>query len=452
MIEKIEVLSFVLLLCCLVIGCESPIDFERKNVHDPQSPAYATTAPGNVKAEIYDEEILRISWRDSSLGEKGFLVERKVGNGTYTTVISTPPGVESVFDTATEYGSFLYRVTALSEKGTSNNSISNALLVTHWAPGPPLNKPQNSPSLVKLRDGRVLSSDADHCELYDPSVKQWKLLPGPKVIRQGLKTTLLDDGRVLAIGLNGYPDTPWPGRLCAELFDPVTLDWMATFYLTDTLSYQNNVEMVVLSDGRVLLCGVIVEYTFRTSQFNRIFDPATNSFARTPDMRFKRSYHAVTRLRDGMVLATGGFNLTDSVWTKQCDLFDPRNGLWTPIAVSNSYHMYHSAFLLGDGRVYILGGTVGYGEVYNPTTYTWSPFPGPSSQEILMSVPLLKSNSLLALVGSFGEFQTHVYNVTAGRWTDSGSYLYANVAGLVCLDSGRVLGIGNNGKTWLFRL
>src|SRR5262245_29797086 len=81
----------------------------------------------------------------------------------------------------------------------------------------------------------------------------------------------------------------------------------------------------------------------------------------TAPMAFPRTYHTLTLLLDGMVLATGGGVTTDAVGVSgavsHAELWSPVTDTWTTMASMQKPRLYHStALLLPDGRVLAAGG------------------------------------------------------------------------------------------------
>ena len=85
-------------------------------------------------------------------------------------------------------------------------------------------------------------------------------------------------------------------------------------------------------------------------------------------------------MTDGTVLCkttSGGGDGIGNIWDKLTPLNGSYiNGTWSTIAPMNFTRLYFSAQVLPDGRLYIAGGEYGTGgangEVYNPTTNTWT--------------------------------------------------------------------------------
>ena len=87
--------------------------------------------------------------------------------------------------------------------------------------------------------------------------------------------------------------------------------------------------------------------------------------------------HTATLLPDGRVLVSGGQNehILDGAHDS-AELYDPRAGTWTSTASMDRARRNHTATLLPDGRVLIVGGVGAEGveftaELYDPDT--WQP-------------------------------------------------------------------------------
>jgi Domain of unknown function (DUF1929)/Galactose oxidase, central domain len=96
---------------------------------------------------------------------------------------------------------------------------------------------------------------------------------------------------------------------------------------------------------------------------------ASPTWQETGAMEYPRSYHTLTMLPDGKVLATGGQTTTDGIdegtGILGTEIWDPATGTWTPTASHRKPRLYHSsALLLPDGRVLLAGGGA-YGTMRN---------------------------------------------------------------------------------------
>jgi hypothetical protein len=96
-----------------------------------------------------------------------------------------------------------------------------------------------------------------------------------------------------------------------------------------------------------------------------LFDPATGTFSATGSMSMPRIFHTATLLPDGRVLIVGGTVDLDLGGTSDtpdptmqtAELYDPATGTFTATGSPGMPRIGHAAALLSDGRVLITGGT-----------------------------------------------------------------------------------------------
>jgi len=69
----------------------------------------------------------------------------------------------------------------------------------------------------------------------------------------------------------------------------------------------------LLNDGTVLLAGgdTLSGSTFNGVSTSELFDPTSGTFSPTGSMGTDRTFHTATLLNDGKVLVIGGFTVTD---------------------------------------------------------------------------------------------------------------------------------------------
>jgi Galactose oxidase, central domain/Kelch motif len=184
----------------------------------------------------------------------------------------------------------------------------------------------------------------------------------------------LRDGRVLICGGTGTGEIG--GVLTsAELYDPVARTFTRTGSMTTPRTGQT---ITLLRDGRVLLTGGDRNAGFRTQLASaEIYDPASGTFKLTGSMSTPREGHTATILRDGRVLIVGGspngIQATDSA-----EIYDPSAGTFSRTGHLHQPRVAHVAVLLGSGKVLIAGGGRGgrpggyisydTAELYDPAT------------------------------------------------------------------------------------
>lgn len=86
---------------------------------------------------------------------------------------------------------------------------------------------------------------------------------------------------------------------------------------------------------------------------------ASGTWATTGGMLTARAYHTATLLPNGKVLVVGGYGSIGYYGNgslSSTELFDPATGTWTPAAPMNMARDQHTATLLADGRVLVTSG------------------------------------------------------------------------------------------------
>jgi WD40 repeat protein len=110
-----------------------------------------------------------------------------------------------------------------------------------------------------------------------------------------------------------------------------------------------------------------------------------------PDVRFS---HSATLLPDGRVLVVGG--IVHGAISRTVLIFDPRKPAWREGPPTLSPHAQQDAVALPDGRVLIAGGYGGRAEVYDPRTARWTAVRGPDVLAHPVLAPLRNGDVLLA--------------------------------------------------------
>lgn len=134
----------------------------------------------------------------------------------------------------------------------------------------------------------------------------------------------------------------------------------------------------ILLDGRVLITGGFrpegeSEISISSAE---IYDPEENTFTSTGDMMEARRGHSATLLPNGRVLIVGGWG--EKGRTLTAEIYDPQTGKFRYTASMFAPRASMTATLLKNGQVLIAGGDYAkskpqlIAEIYNPRTNTFT--------------------------------------------------------------------------------
>lgn len=254
---------------------------------------------------------------------------------------------------------------------------------------------------------RLLSS----AELYDPATETFSATGSMSIARAFQSATSLNNGTVLVTGgLNPGGGAGAP----AEIYDPATGSFtrvgdMAQGRLQHTAS--------LLADGRVLIAGGLVgnanDFGFFPTQTAEIYDPATQSFSSVGDMPNEAASHTASVLLDGTVLVAGGSGNSCPSRGAGVAIFDPASNSFSAGVSLPKRRAGHTATTLNDGRVLITGGRdpcdfSGFGTSYD-TGVVFDPSTKSFSSEQVMREPrsghsaTLLADGKVLVVGSTAE-------------------------------------------------
>jgi N-acetylneuraminic acid mutarotase len=86
-------------------------------------------------------------------------------------------------------------------------------------------------------------------------------------------------------------------------------------------------------------------------------------------MTSARYNHTATLLQDGRVLVVGGYNSAESKIART-EIYDPETETWSDSGDLNKARDEHSATLLPDGRVLVVGGRGSSGNISNAEVFS----------------------------------------------------------------------------------
>jgi hypothetical protein len=332
----------------------------------------------------------------------------------------------------------------INDKGeaTASTELYDPATAT-WSYTGALSQPRYGHTATLLADGRVLvvgtarPFQSDTAEIYDPATAMWTStgrLTAPHAFHTA---TLLQNGKVLIAG--GWDLVPAPGRHTtiatpeSEIYDPLTDTWsrtgdlnLARFAHTATL----------LQDGEVLIAGGADDEErgtfFDTAE---LYDPETGIWTSTGSLKLGRNSHTATLLPNGEVLVAAGWPTTSS------ELYDPAVAQWKESGTldnnrfSNLYS--HTATLLASGDVLLVGGAASIyagsipqsgAENYDADSGTWVATSSIATRRFNHTATLLRDGTLLVVGGDDGNgalATAELYSATApvsGEPASTGSF------------------------------
>jgi hypothetical protein len=274
----------------------------------------------------------------------------------------------------------------------------------------------------------------------------WSPTGSMSMPRMGHTATPLADGRVLVSGGQIAPDA---STETAEVYDPALGTWSATGSMSLPRYWHTATR---LSDGRVLVSGGL----YLRGSFGgvldgaELYDPRLGTWSRTGSMTRPRYLHTATLLSDGRVLVIGD----------GAEIYDPGPGTWSPAAAMSTPRSEHTATLLSDGRVLVTGNFGGgssvsaSAELYDPRLDTWLATAPMNTPRYRHTATLLPGGRVL-VSGGWGNADivaasAELYDPDRGTWSYTGPMSmprYMHQATL--LSDGRVLASGGIGRDYL---
>ncbi|MBX3463298.1 MAG: hypothetical protein KF830_09010 [Planctomycetes bacterium] len=254
--------------------------------------------------------------------------------------------------------------------------IANTFTAAASLPGP-----RAAHAAATLPDGRVLvvggttdftdltvaaTNSLNTASLYNPATNTWsaaaniggrRLVPalsrlstGAMLVSGGIEVTVLFGIPVGAVSTNK-----------AQIYNAAGNSWSNAANMPAGRAYHHD-NQVTLANGRLLLTGgVLIPSLLDAANAASIaqadvYNPATNTWTSTT-MANARTGHTATRLANGQVVVCGGAEglLSAPVNLAAVERFDPISNGWTSLAPMTTARTGHTAALLPDGMLVLLG-------------------------------------------------------------------------------------------------
>jgi hypothetical protein len=234
-------------------------------------------------------------------------------------------------------------------------------------------------TMTLLNNGKVLIAGGETCtsstacsalqtaEIYDPVSGTFSATGSLNAARFNAAAVALTSGQVLITG--GFDGTNFPAT--AELFDPIA----GTFTGTGALNTPRaSATATLLDNGSVVIAGgSTCNSTNCPTATAELY--VSGAFSTITNLTVSRVNQTATLLTNGQLLVAGGYTACSSscVSDSTTELFDPQTGSFTAGQGLSAARSQHTATLLNDGTVLVVGGinngqSLSSTDVYHPSS------------------------------------------------------------------------------------
>jgi len=272
---------------------------------------------------------------------------------------------------------------------------------------------------VPLGNGKVLVAGGYSCdanqnctslnsaEIYDPGAGTFSSAGNMTVDRYGHTMTLLSTGKVLiAGGQTCSSATSCTALSTAELYDPIA----GTFTATGNLNAARfNAAAVALSSGQVLIAGGFDGTNFPAAA--ELYDPVAAAFSVTGSLNTPRANSTATLLNNGQVMIGGGSTCSSpGCPTAVTELYNGGSFYYPtyPTGNLNVSRFDQTATLLTNGQVLFAGGydscaasciSDGTTEIFDPVAFAFTSSQALSTGRSGHTATLLSDGGVLVVGG-----------------------------------------------------
>jgi len=323
-----------------------------------------------------------------------------------------------------------------------------------WAQTASLKFPRVNSTAITLPNGTVLlvgganTDTGREAEIYNPINETWSFTGNLNFSGSQVASALLPGGKVLRVGTH------------SEIYDTENGRWTI---MAEPLSGRSGHTLTAMANGKAVAVGGIGgNTTVRSAElFNPAGIPVPGIWLSGGGLGVRRQAHTATLLADGKVLFAGGGWQVDEASRKEvlasASIFDPVQGI-TDVAPLSTARQYHTATLLPNGQVIVVGGelnsntTLLSAELFNPATKSWQSAASLIGPRRHHTATLLNNGKVLIVGGANDSSDlatAELYDPAANRWAITGSLSTARrYHTATLLADGKVLVVGgeNNGS------
>jgi hypothetical protein len=278
-------------------------------------------------------------------------------------------------------------------------------------------------------------------------------LPSMASARSFFTMTLLPGGDILA---SGGEVTDGAYLASAERYAPESHAWVPAGAMATP---RGGHTATLLPTGQVLVIGGQVSKTPDAfSSATERYDPTSNEWSTGPSMAAPRLLHTAVLLPDGQVVVLGGFSGLN--YLQSAERLDPGAERSEPLREMTTPRVAAASVLLPNGEVLVVGGFAGSGylataERYDPIADRWMPAAAMAAARTWHTATLLPNGKVLVLGGYvLSEQRTpnfflsaEVYDWTTDKWSAAASMSAKRSAHTATLlNTGQVLVAGGQSE------
>jgi N-acetylneuraminic acid mutarotase len=264
-------------------------------------------------------------------------------------------------------------------------------------------------------------SQTASAEIFDPVTGTWSGTGRMMNSRAYHQAVLLNSGKVLVVGIGAKAGPN------AEVYDPDTGIWVPAGKAADV---PLGVSVTLLPSGKLLFAGGITSDVVRDAY---LYDPGADTLTATGSLNVARYLHGAALLGDGRVLVAGGFDFTDGMdgrLTERAEVYDPATGAWsfTGDLVPAAYFPEATITALESGNVltfasrYTAGTAVrSQSATYDFVRAAWAPDETAPRSGYYHSATLLSDGRVLIVGGGVTPADANFYDPRAATWRSAGS-------------------------------
>jgi hypothetical protein len=307
-------------------------------------------------------------------------------------------------------------------------------------------------------DGRILVFGGGRASIWNPHTQRWDGDDtAPQAPRQAWHTaTTLPDGRIVMIGglsSDGPPRTQANALALTLFWTPATGVWTEGPSL---LKARMAHAAVALPSNEVLVIGGST-----SASAGRAFGPfladaevvgENTTTARKP-MAVARAYHTASLLKDGRVMVIGGTE-SGGKPLASVEIYDPRQDAWSDGPDLHVARTGHTASVLPDGSVLVVGGVdsdgrlIATAERWNPSDNAWSPAGALAEARGFQQATVLSSGDVLISGGvrtmdrdrpGTPTALLELWQASSSRWRIAGSMPFAPYDHLAARGAGDIV-------------